>query len=142
MASKAFWKCDDRSRLEHAHGRYVWLRMHSVSLFFISFVAGGFDWAALSKGDTVDDVGGGFGGVVANLAKTHKHLKFICQDRPQVVERGNLVSRILLISGLPEVNFQMWREQGNKDVLNDAVTLQGNVIVELTRFVQDTHSVS
>ncbi|KAH8101294.1 O-methyltransferase [Cristinia sonorae] len=71
---------------------------------------GGFDWASLPKGSVVVDVGGGFGGVVTELAKTHKHLKYICQDRPQVTEQG----------------MKMWKEQGNEDVLNGTVTLQGH----------------
>lgn len=56
----------------------------------------GFDWAALPKGSIVVDVGGGVGNLTMALAKVHKHLRFIVQDRPATVKEGEMVS----ISGL------------------------------------------
>ncbi|TCD62059.1 hypothetical protein EIP91_007518 [Steccherinum ochraceum] len=71
-------------------------------------ILGGFDWAALLQGSVVVDVGGGFGGLDLELAKDHKHLQYICQDRPQVAEQAN----------------KMWRDQGNQDVISGVVKFQ------------------
>lgn len=52
----------------------------------------GFDWAALPKGSIVVDVGGGVGNLTMALAKVHKNLRFVVQDRPATVKEGELVS--------------------------------------------------
>lgn len=54
----------------------------------------GFPWHELSEGSVVVDVGGGIGSTAMLLAHTFPHLKFIVQDRPQVVEHGIAVSRV------------------------------------------------
>lgn len=56
----------------------------------------GFNWASLPKGSIVVDVGGGVGNLTMALAKVHKHLRFIVQDRPGTVREGETVG----ISGL------------------------------------------
>ena len=52
----------------------------------------GFDWASLPAGSKVIDVGGGIGNLTMELAKVHKHLHYIVQDRPGTVEEGKSVS--------------------------------------------------
>ena len=52
----------------------------------------GFDWAALPEGSKVVDVGGGVGNLTMALAKVHKHIKYVVQDRASVVAEGELVS--------------------------------------------------
>ncbi|TCD62062.1 hypothetical protein EIP91_007521 [Steccherinum ochraceum] len=71
-------------------------------------ILGGFDWSALPQGSVVVDVGGGLGGLDLDLAKEHKHLKYIYQDRPQTVEQAD----------------KMWRDQGNQDVIDGIVKFQ------------------
>ncbi|KAI8973144.1 S-adenosyl-L-methionine-dependent methyltransferase [Trametes punicea] len=47
-----------------------------------------FPWIELPEGALVVDVGGGIGSTSMLLAHTFPHLRFIVQDRPQVVEHG------------------------------------------------------
>ncbi|KAI1792209.1 S-adenosyl-L-methionine-dependent methyltransferase, partial [Ganoderma leucocontextum] len=47
-----------------------------------------FPWHDLPDGSLVVDVGGGIGSTSMLLAHAFKHLKFVIQDRPQVVEQG------------------------------------------------------
>ncbi|KAI9878311.1 MAG: hypothetical protein M1830_001292 [Pleopsidium flavum] len=46
-----------------------------------------YPWASLGKG-TVVDVGGGVGGFALELAKQYQELKFVIQDRAEVIEKG------------------------------------------------------
>ena len=48
----------------------------------------GFEWASLPAGSLVVDVGGGVGNLTMALAKAHKHLRYVVQDRPPVVKEG------------------------------------------------------
>ncbi|KAI0049517.1 S-adenosyl-L-methionine-dependent methyltransferase, partial [Auriscalpium vulgare] len=48
----------------------------------------GFDWEGLKQGSVVVDVGGGVGSQSLTLAKKHKHLHYIVQDRAPVVENA------------------------------------------------------
>ncbi|KAJ8462634.1 hypothetical protein ONZ45_g17866 [Pleurotus djamor] len=48
----------------------------------------GFKWADLPRDSVVVDVGGGLGHMCMNIAKEHKHLNFIVQDRPLVVDQA------------------------------------------------------
>lgn len=52
-----------------------------------SYVAKGFDWAALGKA-TVVDVGGSHGKVSIDLAKEYPDLHFVVQDLPKVIEEA------------------------------------------------------
>ncbi|KAH8102740.1 S-adenosyl-L-methionine-dependent methyltransferase [Cristinia sonorae] len=83
-------------------------------------VTGGFDWAGLKEGSVVVDIGGGFGGLDVDLAKTFKHLKFVVQDRPQVAEEATKACTLYAPFS------PMWRAQGNQDVLDGRVTFQGH----------------
>lgn len=58
---------------------------------FMDLNSGGFDWASLSRGSVVVDVGGGLGGADIELAKNFKHVQYICQDRPRIVEQADKV---------------------------------------------------
>ena len=49
-------------------------------------LADGFDWASLPSGSTVVDVGGARGHVSAYLANEFKHLSFVVQDLPAVID--------------------------------------------------------
>ncbi|KAI0794881.1 S-adenosyl-L-methionine-dependent methyltransferase [Abortiporus biennis] len=51
-------------------------------------VIDGFPWTDLPDGSVVVDVGGGIGSTSMLLANAFNHLKFVIQDRPQVVEMG------------------------------------------------------
>ncbi|CAL1710667.1 unnamed protein product [Somion occarium] len=51
-------------------------------------VLDGFPWHDLSQDSIVVDVGGGIGSTSMLLAKACPHLRFVIQDRPQVVEMG------------------------------------------------------
>jgi hypothetical protein len=46
----------------------------------------GFDWKSLKQNALVVDVGGGIGSQSMVLAKNHSHLRFIVQDREQVLK--------------------------------------------------------
>ncbi|EKM56175.1 uncharacterized protein PHACADRAFT_209657 [Phanerochaete carnosa HHB-10118-sp] len=48
----------------------------------------GFEWASLPAGSLVVDVGGGVGNFTMALAKAHKHLRYVVQDRHAVVKEG------------------------------------------------------
>ncbi|KAF9494774.1 O-methyltransferase [Pleurotus eryngii] len=48
----------------------------------------GFKWGELPESSVVVDVGGGLGHTTMNIAKEHKHLKFVVQDRPLVIEQA------------------------------------------------------
>lgn len=45
----------------------------------------GFDWKSLPANSVIVDVGGGIGSKMLPLAKNFDHLKFIVQDRADVV---------------------------------------------------------
>lgn len=47
------------------------------------------------------DVGGGVGSVTMALAATHRHLRYVVQDRAQVIEQAHDVSSYDEISALP-----------------------------------------
>jgi len=56
----------------------------------VNLVVKGFNWAGLRDGSLVVDVGGGVGAATMALAREFPSLKFVVQDRPQVVEAGKL----------------------------------------------------
>lgn len=45
----------------------------------------GFDWAGMKKDALVVDVGGGIGSQAMTLSQKFSHLKFIVQDREEVI---------------------------------------------------------
>ncbi|KAH9225206.1 hypothetical protein K456DRAFT_1755521 [Colletotrichum gloeosporioides 23] len=47
-----------------------------------------YPWSNLGNGATVVDVGGGVGGFALQMLKAHPHLRFIVQDRPEVISQG------------------------------------------------------
>ncbi|KAF8988604.1 O-methyltransferase, partial [Cyathus striatus] len=47
-----------------------------------------FDWKSLPSSSVVVDVGGGVGASTMPLAETYPNLKFIIQDRPNVIDEG------------------------------------------------------
>lgn len=49
-------------------------------------VTEGFEWAKLPEGSLVVDVAGGVGNLTMALAGTHKHLKYVVQDRAAVIK--------------------------------------------------------
>lgn len=51
-------------------------------------------WSDLPNGTTIVDVGGGVGSASMEISRAHPHLKFVVQDLPQVVQRGQEVSCI------------------------------------------------
>lgn len=51
----------------------------------------GFPWETLERGAVVVDVGGGIGTVSMLLAEKFEGLRFLVQDRSQVVELGEAV---------------------------------------------------
>ncbi|GBE83628.1 4-O-methyltransferase 1 [Sparassis crispa] len=53
----------------------------------------GFPWQTLASGSLVVDVGGGIGSTSMLLARAFSHLKFVVQDRPQVVQMGEAAWR-------------------------------------------------
>ena len=57
-------------------------------LFHVARFATAFPWHDLPDGSLVVDVGGGIGSTSMLLAHAFQHLKFVIQDRPQVVEQG------------------------------------------------------
>lgn len=52
----------------------------------------GFEWASLPEGSIVVDVAGGIGNLTMALAGVHKHLRYVVQDRPAVIEAAQQVS--------------------------------------------------
>ncbi|EKM56173.1 uncharacterized protein PHACADRAFT_122410 [Phanerochaete carnosa HHB-10118-sp] len=48
----------------------------------------GFEWESLPSGNLVIDVGGGVGSLAMALAKAHKHLRYVVQDRHAVAKEG------------------------------------------------------
>ncbi|KAI0081312.1 O-methyltransferase [Panus rudis PR-1116 ss-1] len=69
-----------------------------------------FGWASLPEGSLVVDVGGGVGTASLALAKVHKHLRYIVQDHPKVIEHG----------------LQIHRESKVEPVLDGTVRLQAH----------------
>lgn len=53
------------------------------------FLVVGFSWKDLPQGSTVVDVGGGKGQVVKAIAEAVPHLKFVVQDRPEVINTSS-----------------------------------------------------
>lgn len=51
----------------------------------------GFDWAGLPAGSKFVDVGGGVGTQAMRLAREFPHLKYVVQDRAEVIEQGKEV---------------------------------------------------
>ena len=58
---------------------------------FDRLISLGFEWTSLAAGSKVVDVGGGVGNLTMALAKEHKHLQFIVQDRPGTAKEGEAV---------------------------------------------------
>lgn len=52
----------------------------------------GFEFAALPEGSLIVDVGGGMGNLTMALSKAHKHLRYVVQDRAEVVQVADKVS--------------------------------------------------
>jgi tRNA G46 methylase TrmB len=48
----------------------------------------GYAWGQLPEGSLIVDVGGGIGSHSLALAKNHPHLRFVVQDREQVVQEA------------------------------------------------------
>jgi hypothetical protein len=46
----------------------------------------GFPWASLPKGAIVNDLGGGTGSVLLEIAREHQHLQLVLQDLPKQIE--------------------------------------------------------
>ncbi|EKM56162.1 uncharacterized protein PHACADRAFT_94727 [Phanerochaete carnosa HHB-10118-sp] len=70
----------------------------------------GFEWASLPSGSLVIDVGGGVGSLTMSLAKAHKHLRYVVQDRHAVVQEGE----------------RLWKATMPGFVENGIVRLQGH----------------
>ncbi|KAF4566231.1 hypothetical protein EYR40_001952 [Pleurotus pulmonarius] len=70
----------------------------------------GFKWKDLPDGSIVVDVGGGLGHTSLNIAKEYKHLTFIVQDRPAVIEQA----------------IQHWRESFPGAIIDGTVKLQAH----------------
>lgn len=49
----------------------------------------GFEWDKLPEGSLVVDVAGGIGNLTMALAGTHKHLRYVVQDRPAVINAAH-----------------------------------------------------
>jgi hypothetical protein len=60
--------------------------MSSTSTASLNALSDNFDWASLSPGSVVVDVGGSQGHVSIHLARKYPHLKFVVQDMPTVVD--------------------------------------------------------
>lgn len=49
----------------------------------------GFEWDKLPEGSLVVDVAGGIGNLTMALTGTHKHLRYVVQDRPAVIKAAH-----------------------------------------------------
>ncbi|EKM56172.1 uncharacterized protein PHACADRAFT_196226 [Phanerochaete carnosa HHB-10118-sp] len=70
----------------------------------------GFEWASLLSGSLVVDIGGGVGSLTMILAKVHKHLRYVVQDRHAVAKEGE----------------RLWKATMPGFVENGIVQLQGH----------------
>ena len=80
-------KTPERSRRFGAGMRF----MTRGSLYSLSHLITGYDWAALDKPTgpgTVVDIGGGHGAVSVALAKQFRNIKFVVEDLPGTVKEG------------------------------------------------------
>jgi len=60
--------------------------MSSTSKVSLDALANYFEWGSLPDGSTIVDVGGSQGHVSAHLAERFPNLKFVVQDRPEVID--------------------------------------------------------
>lgn len=58
----------------------------------------GFDWGNLPVGSKFVDVGGGVGTQAMILAREYPHLKYVVQDRAEVIANAKQVSQLSLVS--------------------------------------------
>lgn len=79
------------------------------------------------------DVGGGTGEMVMELARSYKNFKYICQDRPQVIDQAKEVTvpHLASFSFYSSMFCQMWHEQNQADVLNGTVQFHGRCLLSL-----------
>ena len=63
-----------------------------------------FDWASLSEGSVVVDVGGGIGTASIPLARDFPHLNVVIQDLPSVIEDAKKVI-VFILRSLPHLMF-------------------------------------
>lgn len=79
----------------------------------------GFEWASLPPSSLVVDVGGGVGNLAMALAKVHKHLRYVVQDRHAVAEEGE----------------RLWKADMPSLVENGTVRLQGTLSCSWINFL-------
>lgn len=63
-------------------------------------VTQGYEWDKLPEGSLVIDVAGGIGNLTMALASTHKHLRYVVQDRPAVIKAAFDVRCFLRLTSL------------------------------------------
>jgi len=83
-----------------------------------AMITQGFDWASLPPNSIVVDVGGGIGASTLMLAGTHKHLRYIVQDRDSVIGEARKAITEKPQDGSDLVQFQahdFFQEQTVKD---------------------------
>lgn len=54
----------------------------------VSHVTLGFEWDSVPKDGLVVDVAGGVGNYTMALYKKHKHLRYILEDRPDIIKEA------------------------------------------------------
>jgi len=70
----------------------------------------GFQWSTLSPKSSVVDIGGGLGHLTMKIYNAHPHLKYIVQDREQVISQA----------------VEHWKTACPKAIEDDSITLQGH----------------
>ena len=86
----------------------------------------GFEWDKLPEGSVVVDVAGGIGNLTMALAGTHKHLRYVVQDRPAVIKAAHDVSPALYMLLAITLNvLQHWKQKMPGYVEDGIVRLEG-----------------
>ncbi|KAJ8502698.1 hypothetical protein ONZ45_g11512 [Pleurotus djamor] len=70
-------------------------------------ILGGFKWGDLPAGATIVDVGGGLGHNTLSIAKEHRHLKCVVQDRAAVIEQAKVFWQENLPEALTDGTIQL-----------------------------------
>ncbi|GJE87411.1 S-adenosyl-L-methionine-dependent methyltransferase [Phanerochaete sordida] len=84
----SYWEWTEQPTHKRYHDRFSITMAAGKSATANDTVWKAFDWQSLKEDSLVVDVGGGMGGQTLKLAEMYPHLRFIVQDREQVVKAG------------------------------------------------------
>ncbi|KAJ8501510.1 hypothetical protein ONZ45_g12125 [Pleurotus djamor] len=106
-SNKPCWEWFEEPGNEHRLKRFAAAMEGSSKADPPNAIHMGFKWGDLPKDTVVVDVGGGLGHTTMKIAQEHKHLKYIVQDRPLVIDQATQHWKAALPSALTDGSVQL-----------------------------------